>query len=87
MKYSGRKPKTAKALALQTTKGLVVIAKIAGMESTAKTKSVVPTTTTTANSGVARSLPALRTKNFSPSKPGVTETSRRTRRRTGLRSG
>lgn len=43
MKYKARRPRMVKALEVQTTKVLVVIAKIAGMESTAKTTSVVST--------------------------------------------
>ena len=39
----------AAALALQTKKVFEVIAKIAGMESTAKTRSVMPITTITAS--------------------------------------
>ena len=53
-------------------KGSVVTAKIAGIESTAKTRSVLSTISSTSNSGVAISLPASRTKNLrrgSPASP------------------
>src|SRR5215208_3285268 len=56
MKYRARRPRMAKASEVQTTKVLVVIAKIAGIESTAKTTSVVSTAIRTARSGVAISL-------------------------------
>src|SRR5215210_1791938 len=48
MKYKARRPRMAKALEVQTTNVSVVIAKIAGMESTANTTSVVSTAINTA---------------------------------------
>src|ERR671911_1418208 len=57
IKYKARKPRMAKALEVHTTKVSVVIAKIAGIESTAKTTSVDSTAIRTASSGVAMSLP------------------------------
>src|SRR4028119_675771 len=53
MKYNARRPRMAKAFEVQTTKVLVVIANIAGMESTAKTTSVVSTAIRTARRGGA----------------------------------
>ncbi len=53
MRYSGLSPSTAKALAVRTMKALDVMAKIAGMESTVKSASVVPTTIMTASRSVA----------------------------------
>ena len=67
--------------------GSVVIAKIAGIESIANMTSVVSTTTRTANSGVAISLPAWRTKNFWPWYSSVIGTDRRTSRSTMLLLG
>src|SRR5687767_14357448 len=50
-KYNARRPRIAKAFDVKTRKALRVTPKIAGIESTANTMSVVSTTTSTANSG------------------------------------
>ena len=50
--------------------GSSVIAKIAGMESTAKITSTMPIIRITTNSGVAIRTPSRTVKNFSPSNPG-----------------
>ncbi len=47
--------------------GSVVIAKIAGIESTANMMSTMPISTITTNSGVASFTPLTAVKNFSPS--------------------
>ncbi len=47
-----RRPRIAKTFEVSTMKESVVIAKIAGIESTAKTMSMTPISTTTTNSGV-----------------------------------
>ena len=52
----------ANTFEVKTINGSVVMPKMAGTESTAKTTSVVSTTTSTASIGVAISLPAWRTK-------------------------
>ena len=52
-KYIERKPKIAKIFEVKTINGSVVIAKIAGIESTAKIRSENSTSTSTKNSGVA----------------------------------
>ena len=52
-----RRPSSANALAVKTRNGSSVTAKIAGMESTAKTTSVTSTRTRTASSGVASRTP------------------------------
>ena len=57
---------------------LVGDARIAGMESTANTTSLVSTSTSTANSGVASSAPLRRVKSFWPSYSSVDGTRRRT---------
>ena len=51
-KYSARSPSTANTFEVSTMKGSVVMAKIAGIESTAKITSVTPIITSTTNSGV-----------------------------------
>ena len=56
-----RKPKMAKALAVNTKKGSWVTAKIAGIESTAKIRSVNSTSSNTNSSGVASQTPLRRT--------------------------
>lgn len=86
-KYSARKPRMAKALDVKTRNGSVVTAKMAGMESTAKSTSVVSTTTRAASSGVASHRPPSRTKKRCPRYSGVMGTARRTNRNSGLRSG
>ena len=60
---------------------------MAGIESTANTTSVVSTRMSTANSGVASSLPVRRVNIFWPSYSGVDGTTRRTSLRTKLFSG
>ncbi len=55
-------------LEVSTMNGSSVIAKIAGIESTAKITSVMPTSATTISSGVAMRLPFSTVQNFSPSK-------------------
>ena len=67
--------------------GSVVTAKIAGIESTAKIRSVNSTSSSTTNSGVAMRRPFSRTKNLSPRKSAVTGMSRLNHFTTGLRSG
>jgi hypothetical protein len=57
----------AKAFEVNTRKGSSVTAKMAGIESTANTTSVVSTTRSTASRGVASSRPARRTTNRCPS--------------------
>ena len=52
-KYIARRPRIAKTLDVSTMNGSVVIAKMAGIESTAKIRSVISTSTSTRNSGVA----------------------------------
>ena len=52
-KYIARRPRIAKTFEVSTMNGSVVIAKIAGIESTAKIRSVISTRTSTRNSGVA----------------------------------
>ena len=47
--------------------GSVVMAKIAGIESTAKTMSTMPVSRITRNKGVAIRSPSTTVKNFSPS--------------------
>ena len=47
--------------------GSMVIAKIAGIESTAKITSTIPISRITTNSGVAMRTPWCTVKNFSPS--------------------
>ena len=62
-----RKPKIANTLLVSTMKGSEVIAKIAGMESTAKITSVKAIKQMTMNSGVAIFLPFSTVQKFSPS--------------------
>jgi hypothetical protein len=57
----------ANTLEVSTMNGSVVIAKIAGIESTAKITSVMPTSAITSSSGVAMRTPFCTVKNFSPS--------------------
>ena len=56
----------AKTFEVKTMKGLVVIAKIAGMESSAKIRSVVSTINKTSARGVSTNLPCSRRLNFCP---------------------
>ena len=58
-KYSERSPRIAKTLLVKTMNGSVVIAKIAGMESTAKMRSVVSTSTRETASGVSIQRPLV----------------------------
>ena len=53
MKYRARSPRMAKILEVNTMNGSRVTAKIAGIESTANTRSVSSIATSTSNSGVA----------------------------------
>jgi hypothetical protein len=59
-KYRLRSPRIANTLLVNTRNGSVVIAKIAGIESTAKIRSVNSTRSSARNSGVARSAPLWR---------------------------
>ena len=52
-------------------KGSVVIAKMAGIESTANTMSTIPISRITTSSGEAILTPFTTVKNFSPSQPGA----------------
>ena len=58
-KYSDRRPRIANTFDVYTIKELVVMAKMAGIESTAKTRSVVSTTMRTMNSSVAYRFPSF----------------------------
>ena len=69
-KYMARKPRIANTFDVRTMKGSVVIAKIAGMESTANTMSTIPINMITTNKGVAILTPLCTVKNFSPSNVG-----------------
>ena len=64
-----------------------VIAKIAGIESTAKTTSVPSTTSRARNSGVTARRPPMRVKKRSPSLLLATRRKRRASRTTGLADG
>ena len=59
-KYSERRPRIAKMFEVKTMNGSRVTAKMAGIESTAKTTSVASTTTSTRSSGVASRWPFSR---------------------------
>ena len=65
-KYRARSPMMAKMLEVKTMKGPVVTAKMAGILSTAKTRSLISIITKTRNIGVAQRTPLMRTKNFCP---------------------
>ena len=67
--------------------GSSVMAKIAGIESTANRMSLVSISTSTAISGVATSRPASRTVNFCPWYSEVIGTTRRKSPSTGFFSG
>ena len=70
-KYIDLKPKIAKIFEEYKINGsLGVIEKIAGIESTAKIKSVVSTNNRTRNNLVATNFPSIREKNFAPSNLG-----------------
>ena len=71
-----RRPRIAKAFEVNTRNGSCVTAKIAGMESIAKTMSVTSTSTSTMSSGVAMRRPARRTVNRCPTKSSVVGTKR-----------
>ncbi len=71
-------------LAVKTMKPSVVMAKMAGIESTAKTRSVNSMTTSTSSRGVAMRTPFLTVKNFWPSYSLDTGIRRRTSRRPGF---
>ena len=62
-----RKPRMANTLLVSTMNGSLVMAKMAGMESTAKITSVSPTRQITISNGVAIFLPFSTVQNFSPS--------------------
>ena len=66
-KYIARRPRIAKTFDVSTMNGSIVIAKIAGIESTAKITSTMPISRITTNSGVAILTPSCTVKNFSPS--------------------
>jgi hypothetical protein len=67
----------AKMLDVSTMKGSVVMAKMTGIESTAKITLVLPTGATTASSsGVAMRWPFSSVKNFSPPKCWLTGSTR-----------
>ncbi|MNQ97484.1 hypothetical protein D3C85_1131380 [compost metagenome] len=67
-KYKALKPNMAKMLEVYKINGSSgAIAKIAGMESTAKIKSVNSITATTTNNGVASFIPFSTVKNLAPS--------------------
>ena len=68
-------------------KGSLVTAKMAGIESTAKIRSVNSTSSSTTNRGVAMRMPFSRTKNLSARYSLVTGIQRLNSRTTGLRSG
>ena len=72
---------------VKTMNGSRVIAKIAGIESTAKMRSVTSTATRARRSGVASRRPSRFTTNRSPSSRGVTGKKRWNARTTGFRSG
>ena len=77
----------AKAFELKTMKASRLTARTAGIESTAKTTSVVSMRMSTAKSGVARRLPLRLVNSFWPSYSLVEGTNRRTNRSAGLWSG
>ena len=56
-KYSDRRPRMAKTLLVNTRNGSAVMAKMAGIESTAKIRSVVSTMTRAKANGVSISVP------------------------------
>lgn len=60
---SYRRPRMAKTFEVYTINGSSVIARMAGIESTAKIRSVVSTANRTTKSGVAHRRPSLLTKN------------------------
>ncbi len=80
-------PRTANAVAVNTTKMSVVTARMAGIESTANSTSVVSMTIRASSSGVASSVPPRRTRKRWPCSRPVTGSTRRTRRSARLRSG
>lgn len=65
-KYSWRRPIRANALAVKTMYGSWVRPKIAGIESTANSTSVIPMASMTTISGVITRLPLFRMKSFVP---------------------
>ena len=81
-----RRPRMAKMLLVSTMNGSLVMAKMAGMLSTAKITSVRPTSAITISSGVAKRLPFSTVKNFSPSKFLLTGSSLRSSFKAGLLS-
>ena len=56
-KYSARRPMMAKMFEVKTMNGSVVTAKMAGMLSTANTRSLASISISTRNIGVAQSTP------------------------------
>src|SRR5690606_696162 len=68
-----RSPRIAKMLEKNTMYGSLVTAKIAGMESTAKMRSVNSMTNSTRNRGVTYLFAFSRWKNLPPTKVGYTE--------------
>src|SRR5690554_5186453 len=65
-KYIDRKPITASMFELNTMKGSAVMARMAGMLSMAKNRSVSSMMISATNSGVAYFFPFILTKNLSP---------------------
>ena len=61
-KYSERRPRMANTFEVNTRKGSVVTAKMAGMESTANSRSLVSTTTRARSIGVAARRPSIAVK-------------------------
>jgi hypothetical protein len=86
-KYSARGPSTAMMLLVNTRNGSDVMAKIAGIESTAKTKSDVSIVIKVRASGVRANLPSIRTASRSPARSWVTGNNRLANAIIGLCSG
>ena len=72
---------------MKTRKASCVTPNVAGIESSAKSRSVDPIAIITRNSGVATRLPSMRVNSREPSYSSVTGTTRRTWRTTALSSG
>ena len=66
-KYKARSPRRAKALAAKTKYGSWVTPKVAGIESSAKRRSVPPIAIITSNNGVATFRPSMTVKSLVPS--------------------
>ena len=65
-KYSERSPRIAKMFDVKMMNGSRVTAKMAGMESTANITSLLSTSNSASNRGVAISLPSTRTMKWRP---------------------